>query len=205
MDRFIINKRPKVSEDFLCNKTVLECVTSAVSKNETVCIYGDSGVGKTWLVNYILKGLSRFDVTSETIKDLERVENSVAHIVVDDFELDKELVEKIKVGHKLSKGSLLFITQNASKFDFCPCICFDHPDVSLMVKIALKYRPKESIPKLTKLAIASHGNIRTFLYSIDFDDAYDIFKSPKDFVTDLICDSNEDPRKYIGSVIPEHG
>ena len=204
MDRYITIHKPKVSEDFLCNKTILETVTRIVATNDTVCIYGDSGVGKTWLVNKVLRGLSRFDLTSETLKDLERVENSVAHIVVDNFDLDKELLEKIKKGHRFSKGSFLIVTQNISKVDFCNCVHFERPDVSLMVKIGLKHKPKEPIPRLTKLAIAAGGNIRIFLYSIDFDDFHDVFKTPKDFVADLVC-GPENPLKYLGSVISEHG
>jgi hypothetical protein len=204
MDKFVTISRPKVSEDFLCDKTVLRVVQNIVATNDTVCIYGDSGVGKTWLVNHVLRGLSRFDVTAETLKDLERVENSVAHVVVDDFELDKELLEKLKGGHRLSKGALLFVARSVAKIDFCNCVHFEKPDVGLMVKIGLKHKPKEPIPRLTKLAIGANGNIRTFLYSIDFSGVHDIFRAPKDFVADLLC-GTEDPRKLIGSVVCEHG
>ncbi len=204
MDKYITIRRPKVSEDFLCNKKILEVVQNTVNTNGTLCIYGDSGVGKTWLVNTILKGISKFEVTAETLKDLERVENSVAHVVFDDFELDKELVEKIKGGHRFSKGALLIVARSNAKIDFCPGLHFEKPDIALMVKIGLKHRPKESIPRLTKLAIGANGNIRTFLYSIDFSGVHDIFKAPKDFVADILS-GKDDPRKLIGSVVCEHG
>jgi len=205
MDRFITITRPKVSEQFLCNQSILETVKQIVVTNGTACLYGDSGVGKTWLINYILMGLSRFDLTTENIKDLDRVENSVAHVVIDDFELDKDLIEKIKSGHRFSKGSLLIVARGTTKLEFCNCVHFRHPDVSLMVKIGLKQRPKEPVPRLTALALAARGNIRTFLYSIDFKESHDLFRTPKDFVSDLVCAGGANPIKYLGTAVSEHG
>ena len=207
MDRFVTITQPKVSEQFLCNQVLLETVQKVVKTNGTVCLHGDYGVGKSWLVNYVLRGLSRFDLTTENIKDLERVENSVAHVVIDDIDIDKDVIEKIKSGHRLSKGSLIIVMHVATKMDFCTCVYFKHPDVALMVKIGLKHNPRESVPRLTTLAIAARGNIRTFLYSIDFKESHDLFRTPKDFVSDLVCDttSSDNPIKYLGSVISEHG
>ena len=204
MDKFVTFIMPKVYEEFLCNKVLFDTVTKSVEANETLCIWGDSGVGKTHFVNYILREHSRFDVTLDTIKDIERVENSTAAVVIDDFEIDKDFIEKIKSGHRFSKGTLLIICRTNSKFDFCKSVKFEHPDVALMVKIALKIRPKEPIPRLTSLAIAARGNIRTFLYSIDFKESRDLFRTPKDFVSDLLCGS-ENPLNHLGSTISEHG
>ena len=205
MDRFITIERPKKIDTFLCNPLLLETVRKIITTNGIICIYGDSGVGKTAMVNHLLQGLSHFDLIPETFRDLDRLENSIAHIVVDDIELDREFLEKIKNGYRFSKGALIIITQNISKLDFCNCLHFEHPDIGLMVKIGLKNRPKETITRLTSLARVARGNLRTFLYSIDFLESHDLFKSPKDFVSDLLCPSLENPRNYIGTIISEHG
>jgi len=48
-------------------------------------------------------------------------------------------------------------------------------------------------------------NIRTFLTDLDFSHDRDIFPTPKDFVTDLLCPSKLDPWSHVGHVVMEHG
>ena len=195
--------RPKKLDAFLCDTKLLESLRNIVATNETVCLYGDSGVGKSWLVDRALDGLSRFDLTDESVRDLDRLENSVAHVVVEDLDLVDR--DRIKSGKRYSKGSLIIVTRNISKVDFCNCLHVDHPDIGLMVKIGLKNRPRESIARLTSLARLARGNLRTFLFSIDFSDARDLFRTPKDFIADLLCPSNDDPATYLCEALPEHG
>ncbi len=205
MNRFVTIKKPKELAQLICDRAILEKIQKTVENCETLCLYGDSGVGKTFLVDHVLKGRHRFDLLPETFKDLERVENSSAHIVVDDIELDKEFLEKLKLGHKFSKGSLILIARTPGKIEGPEKLLMGHPDLADIVKIGLRQRPKETVARLSTLARACNGNIRTFLYSLDFSASRDIFKTPKDFVSDLLCPSSDNPRNYLGQVVSEHG
>jgi hypothetical protein len=213
MDRFITSKGIKETGDFLGNQSIYDIVQKIVETNETICLYGDSGVGKTHLVTAVMKGRIWVDLTFDCIKNAEfrdRLKSSECHVVLDDLESDvhlvKDIFEIVKGGGKISKGALIIIARNISKVNFCNCVHFDHIDHPTMVTIGRLNFPKEPLRKLELLATASHGNVRNFLFSIGFEDTRDIFRTPKDFIADLLCsDSNVNPLDYLGKSIPEHG
>jgi len=206
MDRFIKIHTTKEKPKFIGNAELVNAVRNIVVSNEIVCIYGDSGVGKTHLVDHVLHGLKRVDYSQKDEELLDRLRISDAHVVIDDTELEKTLIEYIKSGGRLSKGSLIIIQRSVSKVDFCNCIHFEHPSIDVMVQIGKDQCPLCPVEKLESLAKLSNGNIRNFLYSIDFSDFKDIFKTPRDFIYDLICeDGSETPSDYIGDPINEHG
>ena len=206
MDRFIVIHPAKEKSDFVGNTALVRSLQRIVKSNETVCIYGDSGVGKTFLVDYVLHGLKRVDYTTKDEELLDRLKVSDTHVVIDDVELDKQMTEFIKEGGKLSKGSLIIVLRSVSKVDFCNCLHFERPDVSTLVAIGAKQFPKVSKCTLTSLAKAANGNIRNFLYSVDFPDTRDVFKTPKDFLIDLACaNGTENPSDHLCESICEHG
>jgi energy-coupling factor transporter ATP-binding protein EcfA2 len=213
MDRFVINRVTKESSDFLGNQVVHDIVKNIVETNEIICLYGDSGVGKTHLVTHIMKGRNWVDLGYEFIKNsdfMDRLKSSECHVVIDDLESDshltKDIFDTIRTGGKLSLGSLIIVARNLNKVDFCNGVHFDHIDVPTMVTLGRKSFPKETLRRLEFLAEDSQGNVRNFLYSIQFSDKRDIFKTPRDFITDLLCEgSNVNPLEYFGKSIPEHG
>jgi hypothetical protein len=213
MDRFITSKGIKETGDFLGNQGIHDVVKNIIETNEIICLYGDSGVGKTHLVTYLMKGRNWVDLGYDLIKSLEfmdRLKVSDCHVVIDDLENDshliKDIFETIRTGGKLSKGSLIIVARNLNKVDFCNGVYFDHIDVPTMVTIGRKSFPKEPLRRLEFLAEESKGNVRNFLYSIQFSDKRDIFKTPRDFISDLLCEgSNVNPLEYFGKSIPEHG
>ena len=206
MDRYIKIHTIKENSKFIGNVDLVNAVRNIVVSNEIVCIYGDSGVGKTHLVDHILHGLKRVDYNHKDEELLEMLRISDAHVVIDDMELDKTIVEHIKAGGRLSSGSLIIIQRSVSKVDFCNCIHFEHPSIETLVQIAQEKFPNATKDQLTHLAELSNGNIRNYLYSIDFSDVQDLFKTPKDFIYDLLCTGGqEEPSEYIGDPINEHG
>jgi hypothetical protein len=212
MDRFINSKPIKENGEFLGNQVIYDIVTNIVNTRESICLYGDSGVGKTHLVTHIMKSKNYVDLTHELIKVpdfMDRLKTSDCHVVIDDLESDshftKDIFESVKTGHKLSNGSLIIITRNIDKVDFCNSVYFDHIDNPTMVTIGRQKFPKEPLRRLELLASDACGNVRNFLYSIHFSDTRDIFRSPKDFVCDLLCESNVNISNYFCATIPEHG
>ncbi len=212
MDRFITIKTIKENKEFLGNQTVYDIILNIVNTNETVCLYGDSGVGKTYLVEQIMKNRNHVELTHELIKVpeyMERLKSSSCHVIIDDIESDshvvKDIFESIKAGQKISKGSLIIIARNIGKIDFCNSVYCDHIDNPTMVTIARQKFPKEPLRRLERLATEALGNMRNFLYSINFSGTRDIFRTPKDFVCDLLCESNVNISDYFGTSITEHG
>jgi hypothetical protein len=212
MDKFITSKSTKENGDFLGNQNVYDIVLNIVNTNETICLYGDSGVGKTHLVTTIMKSRNHVDLTHDLIKIseyMDRLKTSDCHVVIDDIEADshavKDVFESVKSGQKLSKGSLIIIARNIDKIDFCNSVHFDPIDNPTMVTIGRQKFPKEPLRRLERLATESCGNVRNFLFSIHFSDTRDIFRTPKDFVCDLLCESNVNISNYFCASIPEHG
>ena len=208
MDKFVVFKRKGEPEpEYIGNQSVFETIKKIVDSNDTVCLYGESGVGKTHLVRDIMRGRNWVDFTYETVKTLDRLQESDCHIVIDDLvDSIKDILEQVKSGKRLSRGSLIFIARTPNKIDFCNSVHFEKMDEPTMVYIGRTEYPTEPVKRLESLAKESRGNIRNFLFSITFTCHRDIFKTPKDFITDLLCDhSTEDPRKYLGDGISEHG
>jgi hypothetical protein len=213
MDKFLSLKNPTKKSDYIGNQEVYEVIKRIVETNDTVCLYGDSGVGKTFLISRIMTGLNWVDLNYELIKSpefMERLKYSDCHVVIDDLESDvhlmKDIFECVRSGGKLSKGSLVIVARNIGKIDFCNSVKFEYIDIPTMVTIGRRNFPKEPLRRLETLASASKGNVRNFLYSVNFADSRDIFKTPKDFICDLLCsDSNVNPLDHFGKSIQEHG
>lgn len=214
MDRFII-KSTKENCDFIGNQAIYDVIENIVNMCETVCLYGDSGVGKTYLVHAVMNNNNRnwVDMTHDLIKNVEfmdRLKSSDCHVVVDDLESDahlvKDMFETVRSGGRLTKGSLIIISRNVGKVDFCNGVHCGHIDNPTMVTIGRRQFPKEPLARLEKLSNESRGNVRNFLYSVKFPDVRDMFRTPRDFICDLLCsDSNVNPMDYFGKTIHEHG
>ena len=209
MDKFVVFKRNDRPE-YVGNQSVFDTIKKIVDTNDIVCLYGESGVGKSHLVRDIMNGLNWVDFTHETVRTLDRLKESDCHVVIDDLESDthlvKDIFEQVKSGNRISRGSLIFIARTPNKIDFCNSVQFEKMDEPTMVYIGRLQYPKEPVKRLESLARESRGNIRNFLFSITFTCHRDIFKTPRDFISDLLCDhTDEDPRKHLGVCISEHG
>jgi len=212
MDKYVINKATKENKTFIGNQVIFDILVKIVDTCDTVCLYGDSGVGKTFTVHQVMNGRQWVDLTHEHIRNaefMERLKDSVCHVVIDDLESDTHLVkgifETVKSGSRVSRGSLIFISRTVTKIDFCNGIRFDHIDSPTMVTIGKRANPETTISQLEHISSTSKGNVRNFLYSIQFSEKRDIFKTPKDFIYDMLCPSDVDPLEYFGRAIPEHG
>lgn len=191
-------------------------LVNIIKSNDDICIYGPSGVGKTYLVKSILNRdyieLNEYILKSKimTIDFLEKIKNTYSPVLIDENNLDliglKEIFEYKKNNKKISRGSLVLVTQKIDKVYFYNCIEIRPPSIDKLVEIGKIKFPNMELFHLKKIAHQSKGNIRNFLISLDFSDEKDIFKTPKDFIYDLICkNGSENPSSCIGKCIYEHG
>lgn len=206
MDKFVI-KTEKIN---IKNNEVLSNIKNAIDNNEVFCVYGSSGVGKTYEITNLLEKYSFLELNGELLKSqniYDTLSISSTHLYIDNADDDgyKDLFEKLRTNKRISKGSLIIVSTNLNKIDFCKTIYFPKPTEEKLLKIA-----KSKFPKLTKKYLTPHitkcnGNIRNLLTSIEFNDVKDIFMSPKDYVSNFLTNKNIPSINEFNPSLTDHG
>jgi hypothetical protein len=199
MDKFIKITRNTTPTGFIGDVILFNTIANIIDENKMVCIYGPRGVGKTYMVHLVLKNKNWVETTS--MKDMPLLCESTCHVVVDSEKIDKSILDH---RNKLSLGSTIIITNTISDIDFCECIYVPAPSVDMIVEIGKKMYPKMCINHLKQTALESCGDIRSFIFSLQFRDKRDMFKTSKDYIHDILC-SNVDMISHVGKDVTDHG
>ena len=137
------------------------------------------------------------DLTSELFTNsfTERLKSMNVHVVADTLD----------VSEPLSLGSTIVVSDKI--IENLLCIKIESLSVEDIIHIGTKKFPGTNEDEVRRHAISSNGDIRTFLFHMNqFTDIKDLFKSPKDFVYDLLCQGGcLEPWDYIGRSVMEHG
>jgi hypothetical protein len=228
MDKFIRIKRQKkdgagdAGRKFYANALVAEELAEAVLRQKVpaVCVHGGCGVGKSFIVDAVLERANVFEVHSEylrsraaTVDVLEKLRSSDAHVLFDDFDTDsigfREVMDRVNAGGRLSRsGTAVFVSRTTTKFEKVPRVEVGRLSVNDLVRMGRERCPGKPLVAVTDAAKKSRGNVQNFLTYLEFSDRKDIFKTPKDFVHDLLCGDvrwPEDPRAHLCEPMAEHG
>jgi hypothetical protein len=197
MDRYVTIKPQKENEEIIGRDQYLKNIKSLLETNNSFCVYGALGIGKTFLLEHALSDVNYIELSSENLKSdfLERIKTTRVHVLADDLE----------VTEPLSRGSTILVSNKiVENFN---CMKIEPLVLDDIITIGTKRFPKLSNQYIKRCAIDCKGNIRHFLYLLEnFTSKRDLFKSPKDLVYDLVCQDGEvDPRDYIGKHVTEHG
>ena len=197
MDKFVTITRQKETEEIVGRDTYLKNIKSLVESNTSFCMYGSTGVGKSFLLKHALVGVNYVELTSELLKSdfVTRIKTTNVHVIADDVE----------VTEPLSLGSTIVVSD--TMIENFECMHIEPLSCEILVKIGLNKHPGIDLEKLQMHAMQAKGDVRTFLFQLnDFTDVRDMFKTPKDFVYDMVCKGGSlEPRDYICRTVAEHG
>lgn len=201
MDRYVIIQKDNNISGFIGDVDIFNTIATVIDDNGIICLYGPPGTGKTYMTKLALRNKSWVEVN--TISDIPMLSESTCHVVVDSITPDKSILD---YGKKLSKGATIIITRTIEKITFCDCLKVDVPSIDILVKIGMKHYPRVPPATLKRRAMECNGDIRSFLFYIQFPDKRDTFKTSKEYITDLLCRPSENPiMKEIGREHADHG
>lgn len=200
MDSFItVVTQKKDTETTTLHTKEIERIRRYVREGKHVFICGATGVGKTYVLREVLRDLNHVELQSDHLKNkslfLQFIKSSTKHVFIEDYNpVFKPIIEQVSDGHRLSRGSLLVTTVN---------MCM-YPNFET---VFIPIRTPEVIMTLTDThaydaAVRCKGNIRNFFTYMEGYDTMDEFKTPKEFIADVLSD----PRPIaIHDSISEHG
>ena len=95
----------------------IELIQRYIREGKNVFICGSTGVGKSYVLRAVLRGLNHVELQSEHMKSkslfLPFIRPSVKHVFIEDYEpVFKPIIEKVADGDRISRGSLLVTTTN---------------------------------------------------------------------------------------------
>ena len=203
MDSFIkIVEQKKVEPVATIHTQQIELLKKYLRERKNVFICGAIGVGKTYVLQSVLNESNSIEIEKEHTKSnspfLTFIKGAAKHTFIDDYDSDfKSVVECVSDGERLTRGSLVVTSVNMCMFpNFETIFIPKHKPEKLLTLTEDRSRESELA------AIRCGGNIRDFFTYLEGYDEKDVFKTPKEFVYDIL---SEPGPNIIHSSINEHG
>lgn len=180
----------------------IELIRRYIREGRNVFICGGSGVGKSYVLKAVLEGLNHVELQSDHLKSkspfLQFIRPSTKHVFIEDYDpMFKPIIERVSDGDRLSRGSLLVTTKNMCMYpNFETVFIPKHKPEVLMTLV------EDGGNDVHTAALRSLGNIRNFFTYLEGYDEMDDFKTPKEFITEILTDP--EPIEIHDS-ISEHG
>ena len=203
MDSFIkiVEQKKEVPVDTLHTKQI-DLLKKYISEHKNVFICGSSGVGKSYILNTVLNESNSYEILYDHLKSkspfLSFIKGAPKHTFIEDYNSDfKSIVERVSDGDKLTRGSLIVTSVNMCMFPNFETIFIPKHKPSKLLTLT-----EDRSSKAENAAVRCNGNIRDFFSYMNDYDQKDMFKTPKEFIVDVLTDptSNRIPDK-----IHEHG
>lgn len=203
MDSFIKVVEQKKEEPITTIHTQqIEQLGKYIRAGKNVFICGATGVGKSYILQSVLNDANSHEIQKEHLKSkslfLTFIKGAAKHTFIEDYDSDfKPLVERVSDGERLTRGSLVVTSINMCMFPNFETIFIPRHKPSSLLRLT-----EDRTARGENAALRCGGNIRDFFSYLEGSDDKDVFKTPKEFITDLLTN-----RKSIGipSTIHEHG
>ena len=203
MDSFIKIVEQKKEEPVATLHTKqIDLLNKYISQRKNVFICGSSGVGKTFVLKSVLNERNSVEIEKDHLKSkshfLTFIKTAPKHAYIEDYDSDyTSLVEKVSDGDRASRGSLVVTSTNMCMFpNFETIFIARHKPEKLLTLTS------DRSPLVENAAFRCNGNIRDFFSYMEGFDEKDIFKTPKDYIKDILSDPNP---IGIPDSIHEHG
>ena len=203
MDSFIKIVEQKKEEPVATLHTKqIDLLKKYISQRKNVFICGSSGVGKTFVLKSVLDERNSVEIEKDHLKSkshfLTFIKTAPKHAYIEDYDSDyKSLVERVSDGDRASRGSLVVTSTNMCMFpNFETIFIPKHKPEKLLTLTG------DRSPLVENAAFRCNGNIRDFFSYMEGFDEKDIFKTPKDYIKDILSDPNP---IGIPDSIHEHG
>jgi hypothetical protein len=203
MDSFIKIVEQKKEEPVTTLHTKqIDLLKKYIQQRKNVFICGSSGVGKTYILNSVLNEWNSVELEKHHLKSkspfLTFIKTAPKHVYIEDYDSDyKSVIESVSDGNRVSRGSLIVTSLNMCMFpNFETIFIPKHKPEKLLTLTDDRSTLAESA------AFRCNGNIRDFFSYMEGFDEKDVFKTPKDYIKDILSDPNP---IGIPDSIHEHG
>ena len=204
MDSFIKIIEQKKEESFTTtiHTQQIEALKKYIREGKNVFICGSSGVGKSYVLKNVLNDSNSVEIERNHLSAkshfLTFIRNAPRHAFIEDYDGDfKSLIESVSDGKKLTRGSLVVTSINMCMYPNFEIIFIPKHKPEKLVSLV-----ENVTDKVVNASIRANGNIRDFMSYIDDYDSKDIFKTPKEYIADVLCSDEE---CKIISHVEEHG
>ena len=205
MDSFIKvieQKKEEINTVTTIHTKQIKLIRKYLDERKNVFICGGYGVGKSYILEEVLKGLNHVELRTDHLKSkspfLTFIKPSTKHVFIEDYDpVFKPIIEQVSDGVPLTRGSLLVTSVNMCMYPNFETVFIPRhkPDTLLTLT-------EDKGPKAENAAYRCNGNIRNFFTYLEGYDQMDIFKTPKEFIAEVLSDPNPIP---IHDSIHEHG
>ena len=205
MDCFIkITSQKKIDQKTTIHTDQLKELESYLRDKKNVFVCGGTGFGKTHLVSCLLDDTNSVELTPEHVSSksvfLDVIQNTSKHLFIENYDPSqyafKTLIDRVSDGARITNGSLIVISTD---------VCIGYPNFETIIV------PVPTVDQLLTIACAHNaesiahtcrGDIRAYQNAIDQYGEKDHFKTPKEFITDILC---SDESVGFQESLTEHG
>ncbi len=203
MDAFVkINTQKKIKKNTI-HANEISLLQTYLDSGENVFICGMSGIGKTFILEHVVdESESIYVNTNMKFNDLKSYfKNSSQHLIIDGYKNDminlKQVIDYVSDGNKITKKSLIVCSSQIHIIDNFKTIIVSKkiPEIIMLLN--------PSHPNSKRAAEMCGGNLFNFEHYLEFSDPKDLFITPKEYVSRVLCDPNF--KFYKDTNITEHG
>jgi len=189
MDSFIkIVEQKKDQTVTTIHTKQINLIRNYIENGKNVFICGSPGVGKSYILKAVLEGYSHVELQSEHLKSkclfLPFIKPSKKHVFIEDYDpVFKPIIERVSDGDSLTRGSLIVTMTNMCMYpNFETVFIPKHKPEVIMTLV------DDRGPNVETAAGMCKGNIHNFFTYLDGYDEVDIFKTPKEFIAEVLSD-----------------
>ena len=205
MDCFItITGQKNYQQKTTIHTHALKELESYMRDGKNVFVCGATGVGKTHLVSVLVDAGNSIELTPDDVSSksafLDMIHGTSKHILIENYETSqygfKSLIDRVSDGEDITNGSLIVVTTD---------VCLGYPNFETIVLAPPTVEQLLSIQSgddAEAAAHASRGDIRAFRNTLLNYGHKDRFKTPKEYITDILC--SDECVKFRESM-SEHG